>query len=254
MADDDKIERSGSGSPIYRYANRASNDKIVTNATPYLERIDSHLERWIGPAPMVFHEITSPTIHIDIHAVPPSGRAIGEGYPMGMHHFTFVTSGVSTYPMNVPAGAEEWRYAELMIALPPDWPGLKPDATFDQSIMSKEENWWPFRWLKSVARLPHQYNSWLGSGHTIPNGDPPEPFAPGTGFCCMMLVPTLLIPREARRIVVSDDVVIHFYALWPLYAEELSYKLEHGMGPLMDRLLDAGVSEIIDRNRVNVCV
>jgi hypothetical protein len=37
----------------------------------------------------------------------------------------------------------------------------------------KEEYIKTLRWL---AHFPHTYKTWVGSGHTIPNGNPPGPF------------------------------------------------------------------------------
>ena len=69
--------------------------------------------------------------------------------------------------MNVPDGWEDYRYAEMMICLPPDW-------NMDQRAWNDERHYWPIRLLKTLARLPHEYNTWLSDCHTMPNGDPPE--------------------------------------------------------------------------------
>lgn len=57
------------------------------------------------------------------------------------------------------------RYAELVISLPPFWP-------LDEQSWRDERHYWPVRLLKTLGRLPHEYDTWLGVGHTIPNGDP----------------------------------------------------------------------------------
>ena len=31
------------------------------------------------------------------------------------------------------------------------------------------ERFWPIQMLKFLARFPHEYKTWLGWGHTIPN-------------------------------------------------------------------------------------
>ena len=70
------------------------------------------------------------------------------------------------------AGAE--TRAELMIALPAEW-------KLADSQLEDERWYWPIRNLKALARLPHEYETWLGFGHTVPNGDPPEPYAARAG-------------------------------------------------------------------------
>ncbi len=61
--------------------------------------------------------------------------------------------------MNVPSALDEYElyYAELMIDLPPEWLVQDDD----------ENNYWPIRWLKILARLPIDSDTWLGYGHTI---------------------------------------------------------------------------------------
>jgi hypothetical protein len=246
-------ERSPAGTPIFRHKAPATPPPVVTEATPFLKQIENHIERHIGPAPMVFHELVSTNAHIDLHVVPPRDTPLTEECPMGTNHYTVITSGLSSKPMNVPEGAQELRYAELMIALPPDWPGLKPDGTFDQKAMKDEGNWWPFRFLKMIARMPHEYDTFIAPGHTIPNGDPAEPFAPNTRFCCMMVGPAVLVPENGRELRINDDITINFYALHPLYKEEMDLKLNKGAQALFDRLAEAELSELIDINRKNTC-
>ncbi len=195
----------------------------------------------------------SPAAHIDIHPVPPTGRLPSEEYIAGQSHFTFVTSGMSSLPMSAPPACEECRYAELMVCLPGDWPGLRMDGTFDAAAMADERNWWPIRCLKMLARLPHVYNSWLWHGHTVPNGDPCVPYAENTKLCCMLVLTAALVPPTARTLLINDDVTVHFFALWPLYKEEMDFKLEKGLSPLIDRIVEAGMTEMINPNRPNLC-
>ncbi len=246
-------EVTESGTPVYRYQERAGPPKLAEGATPFLPEIERHIERTIGPSPMVFHEIVSPEVHLDLHIVPPQESEPDEDHPFGTNHYTVITSGLSSRPMNLPAGApDSMRYAELMIALPPDWPGLLPDGTFDGEAMKDEANWWPFRWLKQVARMPHEYNTFIGPGHTIPNGDPAEPFAPGTELCCMLVLIPLLAPKS-RTLLINDDITINFYALWPLYQQEMELKLKQGMDALIDKMDGIGATELIDIRRENTC-
>ena len=44
-----------------------------------------------------------------------------------------------------------------------------------------------------LARLPHQYDSFLSYGHTIPTGDPPVPYADDTELCCALILVPLMI-------------------------------------------------------------
>jgi hypothetical protein len=212
-------EYSESGQPVYRY--EPPKERPLQPAfgdSDNIEAIAKHIEAHIGPPDHVFHELVSDLVHIDIHMVAPDA-ARGRGY------YTLVTSGMSERPMTVPEGAEELRYAELVIRLPATW-------RLSQEDFKDEANYWPVRWLKILARFPHEFETWLGEGHTIPTGDPPEGYAPDTKLCCMVLVRSELSPEDFQTLELSDRNV-HFYSLVPLYREEMDLKLKHGADALM---------------------
>ena len=91
---------------------------------------------------MVFHEIVSSDVHLDLYVVPPQPGEASVMFPHGRDFYTIVTSGMSTQAMKAPASGggdiQGQRYAELMICLPSDWPGLYPTGTFDLETMRDE--------------------------------------------------------------------------------------------------------------------
>lgn len=208
---------------------------------PYVTAIGEHVTKHIGPVTDAFHERVSDVVPIDLLVIAPH-----EGRPFT----TLVTVGMSALPMRIPmedpddlARIPELRHAELLLCLPPDWP-LTPEAFQDES------NYWPVRWLKRLARLPHQMGGWLGLGHTIPHGDPPRPLAPGVSFAGWLIDEPVRLPAEVQKLRVEDRT-INFYAAVPLTAAEMEYKLKHG-GPALGQLLDgAKVSEVVDVNRAD---
>jgi hypothetical protein len=158
---------------------------------------------------------------------------------------------MSELPMHVPLEnpddlglIPELRYAELLLSLPADWP-LTPEAFQD------EANYWPLRWLKRLARLPHRMDGWLGLGHTVPNGDPPQPLGPNTTFAGWLIDEPVVLPRELIKLR-TDDRIINFYAAVPLHADEMEFKVQSG-GGVLGRLLDQKkVNEQIDLSRPSV--
>lgn len=229
-------ERSESGSPIYRH--QARDDEQLTppeDAATHLEAIEAHLEKHVGKVETVFHELLSDLVHLDVLFLPAHAE---------MPHHTLVTSGVSDKPMDVPEGMEQVKYAELMISLPADWP-------LDQKSFKDEAHYWPIRWLKMIGRLPHQYNTWIGWGHTIPNGDPAEPIA-NTQFTGAMLVPPYWLPPEFFQLPINDDDQICFYNLVPLYSEELDLKLKKGADALEALFEKHEIGHVVDKDRWNV--
>lgn len=225
-------------SRVRRYEQAASDSSLPETVGRFLEPISSHIEKcWGNERDTVYHEIVSEYAHIDLHIVEAT-----EERPF----HTVITSGMSDRPMTVPDGAEEFRFAELVISLPPSWP-------MDEKSWSDERHWWPFRWLKLLARFPHEYRSWLFGEHTVPNGDPPAPFAPTTEFCCMLLASPVLCSDEGGCLVVDDVTKIFFHSLIPIYREEMEFALRRGSGDLLDRLGEAGVTELLQIGRKNVC-
>src|SRR5690606_26489344 len=173
----------------------------------------------------VFHEIVSPTVHLDVHMIPPNDLVNG---------WTCMTSGMAELPMSPPPKAlqeiGECRYLELVTILPPNWPMA---AQGEVVAGPPDEHFWPISWMKMLARFPHDFGAWLWAGHTIPNGDPPERF-PGTGFVgCMLHYPALL-PETFWKLQAGDRTV-HVMAIWPLYEREMSHKLRCGAESLFSR-------------------
>ncbi|MBX7222876.1 MAG: suppressor of fused domain protein [Blastocatellia bacterium] len=230
-------EFSEAGQPIYRHGERKQPFELAEGDPNRIALISDHISRHLGPVEMVLHEIVSDLIHIDLHWVKPT--------PERNFH-TLVTSGMSDRPMTVPPGAENFQFAELMVCLPPNWP-------VSQEAFTDEMNYWPIRWLKILARFPHEYGTWVGMGHSIPNGDPPEPLAPLAEMCCWLLLPPLLAPMEFYQLQVNPHKSIHFYAIVPIFREEMELKLRSGTDALLDKFDEFEVTELIDLDRRNVC-
>ena len=233
-----KIERSESGSPIIRHEAQ-KHEWEVPNYGDELElnKIEEHVEKYIGEIESVFHEVLSDTIHLDVLYIKPSENR---------DYHSFVTLGMSNIAMNPIEGAEDDKYSELMICLPKDWKVSDED-------FKNEEYYWPIRWLKILARFPHENNSWLSFGHTIPNGDPAMPFTEGTKLSSMLLLPPVGVDNEFWNLEISDSKNVKFYNLVPLYQEELNYKLKNGVDSLFDKFEEINLGLVLDVNRKNSC-
>lgn len=209
---------------------------LPRNPAANLAEITAHLERHIGKVEHVFHEVVSSHVHLDLLQIPP---APGRPYRL------LVTSGMGDEPMNVP-GEGYYRRAELLIALPESWPVTGPEA-------SNEAFCWPAHWLRMVARLPHELDSWVGLGTTIPNGDPPEPIA-GTGFVGVMVTVPFWMPEEFFELQLASGDTIAFFHLIPLYPEEMELKLRSGPAELARRLDAIGLQAALDTGRANAAM
>lgn len=240
----DEIEKSESGSPIYRYTeNQEAEFTPAVGDGENIDIISDHIEKHVGPIESVFHEIVSDQVHVDVHWIKPTNK--------NSFH-VLVTSGMSDKPMNVPAEIDAPKYVELCVLLPPDWKIEGKDYEIMENVFSDENTYWPVRWLKNVARFPHSYNTWVGWGHTIPNGENADPFAESTKLGCVMLLPSITLPKEFFELPTFKKT-INFLCLFPLYKEEMEFKLKNGSDKLLDKFDEHGISDIVDPTRKNVC-
>lgn len=241
-------EKSPSGAPIYRHKTKDRPVELISNRSAFADRIEDHLEKYIGKSPNVLHEIVSDRIHLDVHVVPPTNER---------QYFVLYTTGMSTRQMNTPPNIPVPQFAELLMALPTDWPGLDNilrDTQDPKHPWRQEENYWPIRLLKSLARLPHEYDTWLGYGHTINAGEGKEPFASNTKLCTSIIaLPEGFLPVEAALLPLDDQMKAMFYAVIPLYPEERDFKMKQGADALFDLLEKEGIGPVIDPKRPNVC-
>lgn len=224
-----------SGSPIYHYDEADRVKKAPVPPDHSIDKIAAHIRKHIGEITQVFHEETSDSLCIDVLHIAPNERR---------NCHTFVTRGMSLLPMTVPPGAKDSPYAELMISLPPEWPICSEAGCC----------FWPFKWLKKLACFPHEYQTWLGRGHTMPNGDPPEPFAENTRLSAFILLPSSLYSKDFFALEIDGEKTIHFLSVIPIYGEERDFKLRHGFTAFWKRLRGYGVSEPVDIERENICI
>ena len=195
-----------------------------------IEVIEGHIQQYFGNFETVFHELSSPDIHVDICVVPPSEEH---------DYYTLVTMGMGAHRMNVPEELAEYKLerAELAIALPKDWKLKQEDM--------KDERWyWPIRLLKSLARLPIASDTWLGWGHTMDNQ---EPFAPDTELCAAILTGPQGTEDGSEFCTLPGGEEINFYQVIPLYRDELEYKLAHDADALLDKM--EGISFVVEPDR-----
>jgi hypothetical protein len=134
-------EFSPAGNPIFRYEERKRDFELAIGDNETIQQIGEHIAKYCGKVETVLHELLSDLVHIDIHWVAPTANK---------PYHTLVTSGMSDRPMTVPPGANQGQFAEVMLCLPADWP-------MTQEAFRDESNYWPLRWLKILARFPHEY-------------------------------------------------------------------------------------------------
>ena len=254
--DDLPGEFNPDGGRVIRHEGGGELEAPVFLSEKQMERIEAHVKAHLGESPGVLHEILSFGIHVDVLVVPPSEKS---------PFFAISTMGMSAVPMTFDEGAfdpdepEPTPFAELAMILPPDW----PMEVFGKEGASEEETkeaHWPIGLMKELARLPISYDTALGAGHTIPNGDPATPYAASWPFTGVILLPGDVVSEgfsllEGAGEGDAQQPPVEWFVVSPLFSEEMDHKLQHSIESLMDRLEAAGVGplEMADPRRPNSC-
>lgn len=227
-------ERSPGGSEIYRHQD-AARETVSNLSSSAASVLLEHLRARLGPSRA-------------LPAPPGDSGAIAlevfepddETEPV-----TVVTVGASATPMALPPGVEQPARFELLLRLPRSWPLAHAATTLER------RDGWPLHWLRAMAQLPARFGSWLGPGHTVPNGDPPRPFAEGTELACFLLVPPVCLEEGDDLVATPDGPVLLLTAL-PIYPGELTLLLDRGVAELIERLVAAGIDDVLDLARPSV--
>ena len=207
-----------------------------------MDKVSAYIEQQYGESDIVGHEVVSPDIHCDIVIVPPT-----EEQPC----YKLVTMGAGAYKMNIPKElkGDVCDRAEYVIFLPKDWDLESTD----------EEFYWPIRMMKKIARLTVNTEDWLGFRHTVNLTGDGSPVAENTKFNSCVLLPSL--GKEGQYVEPLKlglfGKKVAFFQIYPLYQEELEFKLDHSFDELIDKIeADGEITDrklIIDIHRRNYC-
>ncbi len=201
-----------------------------------LEHVEKHLGK---PSPLSLQEIVPADPSLVIYHIPPNPKLA----ELNGTCLALLTSGMSSKPMTVPQGGGDFRFAELIVYLPADWP-------LDKKALQDARHSWPVDWLRRIARWPHQNNTWLGGQSiVIANGDPPAPLGPGIRFTCWLLV---VEPLDFGRMQRSDGSWINFYGMYPLYTEERNLEKQHGTEYILNLFQEHRFPSYVNTKRPNL--
>jgi hypothetical protein len=221
------------GSTVYSYKKPSKDTVPSYGEEKDVQALEAHIEKHVGKIEMVFHEMISAYTHVDVYWIAPTPKR---------NFHTLITGGLSFKPMHAPKGAEKFHYGELMMCLPPDW-------EINTKNFEDENNYWPVRWLKILARFPHQFDTWLSRGHTIPLSESGEPHASKNPFEGVYVTFPILFGLEFMKVEVSPKKTIWIYSLIPIYKKEWQYKLDKGADALEALMDEHQITELLDPKR-----
>jgi len=234
-----KKDSTKGGSEIYRHElpeNQGWRPPVMESS--FAEEVAGYFDKQFpGRETVVFHEIISDLVHIDVNVMKP----IPED-----DIYVLYTTGMSDLPMTLPPqvkNPDELKFAELVMLLPSSW---SPGGDYAISTDLPEKDSWAIGLIKFFARFPHEYKTWLGDGHTVPNGNY-QPITDGSEMGGV-----ILLSFNAPPLAAKGGETVNFYLVLPISQVETEYKLEHGTGELVERLKEGKVSFVVDINRKSV--
>lgn len=205
-------EKSPAGNPILRYGKEAPPTPcgvLGEETVEFTRTRESVYAKRFGEILSVSHEVAPLVPHIDVYAIR---REIG-----ARQFHQLVTGGMSDLPLALPRGAE---------GLP-----KRVELTF-YCAEPRDEYIATLRWL---AHFPHTYKTWVGYGHTIPNGNPPAPFWGSASLDTILLIPPIIRSDQtiAEDLQLAGDPVSLLWTV-PLSTAECNLKLQKGLDALLD--------------------
>lgn len=229
---------------VYHQEPQKQEKQRPVHTTPYDQEIQKHMQKCFSDRQeKVFYDKRSDFLQIDIHLLEA---------PTKKDFHVLYTVGMSALPMKLPEQFypeyQMLERAELMVLLPAEWKLEEPA----KGEALNNALWWPVDLLQYLARFPHEYETWLGWGHTIPNSDQYVPYDEKTTKLCGTMLSSL--HENVSMFHAKDGTLISFYTLLPLYREEIAYQQEAGSEAMLQKMADInGFGMIIFPDRPNVC-
>src|SRR5579859_8301074 len=162
-------ETSPGGSIIHRYKDKWLPSRMGftdESSAKFAETPNEVYGRLFGKVQGLFDEALPRSPRIQVHTYHRSGQD-------GRSVCALVTSGMSDLEMTIPSGTKAPRRVELIFYC------SEPRQEYLETM----------QWL---AHFPHDQRTWVGSGHTIPNGDPPAPFFGSSILDTFLFIPPIV--------------------------------------------------------------
>jgi hypothetical protein len=203
-------KKAPDGTKIIRHANAGTDFGLTEGASEFAHAREAAYERLFGKPLSVSHELLPLVPHIDVYTFK---RSQGD-----REIYSLVTGGMSDLDMTVPSGAGEDSPTRVELIFYCNKP--------------REEYISTLRW---VAHFPHDSRSWLGHGHTMPNGNPPVPFWGSTDLDTLFFMPPIVRKDQTLSSELNlGGEPVHFLWVVPLTTAECNFKLTHGFDAMLD--------------------
>lgn len=150
-----------------------------------------------------------------------------------------MTSSFHTYQMPVPEKLQGYEHGQLYFCVPEYW---------DLTNIETPEVRWLFDWLIRISNYTKTKNTWLGDGHTYNCTKHGKQLAPTMRQDHLFISNPNYLYEELKPVELENKT-IHFWALIPLFGDEMDYKQGKGTVKLKKKFLIKGVTEKLDEFR-----
>ena len=223
-------KKTPDGTEIIRHDNVETQiDVFGKDTSRFMKARDAAYEKLLGKPLGVSHELLPLIPHIDVYTFKRISKKDGHDQVV----YALVTGGMSDLEMTLPQRAPKDvpRRVELIFYC------AEPRAEYISTL----------RW---IAHFPHNAKSWLGQGHTMPNGNPPEPFWGSKELDTLLFMPTIVARDQSLPFELQiEGQPVHFLWVVPLTTAECNYKLEKGFNAILDLFEENRHPHIFDPTR-----
>ena len=220
-----KKKKAPDGTSIIRHENIETELGVTKGTEGFRQAREANYERIFGKPLSVSHELLPLVPHIDVFTFK---RSQGD-----REVYSLVTGGMSDLEMSLPRRADKDapRRVELIFYC------SEPRDEYISIL----------RW---IAHFPHNAKSWVGYGHTIPNGNPPAPFWGSTELDTLFFLPPIVkrdqtLPSELKL----GDAPVHFLWVVPLTTAECNFKLAKGFDAMLNLFQQNRHPHVFDPHR-----
>lgn len=146
---------------------------------------------------------------------------------------------LSEFKMQVPEKISGFEFAVLYFCVPTYWDLSNP---LDENVN------WMFEWLLKIKNHTLQKNTWLGDGHTYDCSKNAIQLSETMKQNHFFISRPLYLEEELKPLII-DEKTVHFWALIPIFGDEMDYKQSKGTEKFRKKLISKGISEKLDEYR-----